>query len=201
VKSYVHLAVALLEEDTRILDVGAGGGGAATIMHGLLNADVYCVDIAHQNVETCRSLGFPAYAVDVENEPLPFVDSFFDAVVFLEVIEHLFDPYVALSEIRRVLKPTGRLIVSTHNALNIVRRFWFLLGRINPTSDVSREEMGPHIRLYSPAILTRVLGKSGFAIIRDASYFRVPRTDMTVRPPFLKSLLTQFILLDARPKA
>jgi SAM-dependent methyltransferase len=157
------------------------------------------VDIARQNVATCESLGFSARLVDIENEPLPFVDSYFDAVVFLEVIEHLFDPYGALSEIKRVLKPTGKLVISTHNALNAVRRLCFLVGRINPTSDVSHEQMGPHIRLYSHTILTRVLRRSGFEISQDASYFRVPRTDLTVRPPVLKSLLSQVILLETRP--
>lgn len=199
VKSYVHQAVSLLEEEARILDVGAGGGGAAVLMHRVLDAEVFCVDIARQNVETCESLGFSAHLVDVENEPLPFADSYFDAVVFLEVIEHLFDPYGALSEIKRVLKPSGKLVISTHNALNAVRRLCFLMGRVNPTSDVSHEEMGPHIRLYSHAILARVLSRCGFEITHDASYFRLPCADLTVRPPVLKSLLSQVILLEALP--
>jgi SAM-dependent methyltransferase len=198
-REYIHQAVSLLEQQARVLDVGAGGGGAAVLMHRMLDTEVYCVDIAQQNVETCESLGFPAYVVDIENEPLPFSDSHFDAVVFLEVIEHLFDPYGALFEIRRVLRPTGKLIVSTHNALNVVRRLAFLLGRVNPTSDVSHKEMGSHIRLYSHAILARVLGRCGFEISRDASYFRVPRTSLTIRPPVLKSLLSQVILLEALP--
>jgi SAM-dependent methyltransferase len=145
------------------------------------------------------SSGITSYVVDIENEPLPFSDSYFDAVVFLEVIEHLFDPYAALSEIRRVLTPTGRLIISTHNALNAVRRLCFLLGRVNPTSDASHKEMGSHIRLYSHAILARVLNKCGFEISLDVSYFRVPLTGLTLRPPVLKSLLSQVILLEALP--
>jgi hypothetical protein len=59
--------------------------------------------------------------------------------------------------------------------------------------------MGPHIRLYSHAILARVLRKSSFEIFQDVSYFQMPITKLYVHPPLLKSLLSQFILLEARP--
>lgn len=54
--------------------------------------------------------------VDVENAPLPFGENSFDVVIFAEVIEHLtMDPVAALLEIKRVLKPGGRLILTTPN--------------------------------------------------------------------------------------
>lgn len=46
-------------------------------------------------------------------ESLPLKDGLFDTVVCLEVFEYVTDPQKALSEIRRVLKPEGKLVLST----------------------------------------------------------------------------------------
>jgi SAM-dependent methyltransferase len=49
-------------------------------------------------------------------EPLPFPDEFFDVVLASEVLEHLANLEAALSEIRRTLKPGGRLVGSVPGA-------------------------------------------------------------------------------------
>jgi len=52
------------------------------------------------------------YQYDItKRTPLP--DSFYDAVLCLEVLEHTLDPFAAIKEIRRVLKPGGMLVAST----------------------------------------------------------------------------------------
>src|SRR2546428_10419616 len=49
-------------------------------------------------------------------EHLPFADDSFDVIVMLEVIEHTYSDVAALTEIRRVLKVGGTLVLSTPNA-------------------------------------------------------------------------------------
>jgi len=58
---------------------------------------------------------------------IPFPDSGFDYVVCLEVIEHLDDPLALCRELRRVLRPGGRLLISTPNILSLRSRIKFLL--------------------------------------------------------------------------
>jgi SAM-dependent methyltransferase len=48
----------------------------------------------------------------VPGEPLPFAAGAFDLVLLLDVLEHVSDPVFVLREIRRVLAPSGRLIIS-----------------------------------------------------------------------------------------
>jgi len=54
-----------------------------------------------------------------DSHRLPFKEETFKTVLFIEVIEHLEEPALALQEIYRCLKPEGNLILSTPNALGI----------------------------------------------------------------------------------
>ena len=62
---------------------------------------------------------FPAYSIDLEKTPLPIPDDTFDYVICSEVIEHMeIDPMFMLSEINRVTKPNGILILTTPNVVS-----------------------------------------------------------------------------------
>ncbi len=61
------------------------------------------------------------------NSRLPFEDASFDYVVCVEGIEHTENPYNAIRELARVLRPEGKLILTTPNYLNIERRLKFLV--------------------------------------------------------------------------
>jgi 2-polyprenyl-3-methyl-5-hydroxy-6-metoxy-1,4-benzoquinol methylase len=81
----------------------------------------------------------------------------FDAVVLADVIEHLFDPRATLAEIRRVLKPGGRLLLLTPDVGSRMARlagprWWGLLD--------------DHYFYFSRATLTRLLTEEGFAVER-----------------------------------
>ena len=63
-----------------------------------------------------RTLGLTVHPCDVETEATPFPDDHFDLVLFNELFEHLrIDPIFTLKEVLRVLRPGGRLLLSTPN--------------------------------------------------------------------------------------
>jgi SAM-dependent methyltransferase len=86
--------------------------------------------------------------------PLPLADGSFDLVWASEVIEHVADTARWLSEVRRVLAPAGRLLVSTpdHGRLRL------LVGGIARYSD----PLGDHLHLYTRRSLRELLSGFGF---------------------------------------
>jgi SAM-dependent methyltransferase len=125
----------------RVLDIGCRSG-SLTRYYSEGN-DVVGVDVDRDALELFRErLGLEAHWLDVDRDPLPFPDSSFDVVACTEVLEHLRFPGAALEEIRRVLKPDGRLVGSVPNATRLRNRWRFLIGELH--------EDPTHLRQYSP---------------------------------------------------
>lgn len=118
-------------QGARCLDIGGGGdiSGIGELLRGRYG-ELHAVDQG-SDVDEGRSRGIEARAVDVDVEPLPYPDGYFDLVLFASVIEHLYNPRHALDEITRVLRPGGVFLVEAPNAVALGRRIDAALG-LNP---------------------------------------------------------------------
>lgn len=105
-----------------VLDLGCGDGGSSKKLHDL-GFKVTASDIDYERFRYHDLIKFRTSDL---NATLPFSDKSFDYVLFLEVIEHLYNPLFVIEQISRVLKPQGVLILSTPNILNISSRLRFL---------------------------------------------------------------------------
>jgi ubiquinone/menaquinone biosynthesis C-methylase UbiE len=97
------------------LDCGCADGGYthALLAHGA--ATVSGVDVAPERVKAAQE-AYPEIQFKVNTDDhLPFQDGSFDGVLMNEVFEHVADEAQTLREIRRVLRPGGRLIVISPN--------------------------------------------------------------------------------------
>lgn len=90
----------------KVLDIGSG----RQPLRILLGAEIDYISLDHPQTATWYEAKPAVYA---DASILPFLDQSFDTVVCLEVLEHLRHPATALREAARVLRPEGRLIVST----------------------------------------------------------------------------------------
>jgi ubiquinone/menaquinone biosynthesis C-methylase UbiE len=144
VRSLAHAHVAL--------DLGIGDGRLAAELaaSSLTGADVSSTALgrAHRRLPGARLVQV------APDEPLPFEDNEFDLVVCVETIEHIRDVQLALSEIRRVLRPGGTLALTTPAA----SRWRVLLrGLESPFS--------PHVRAFTRRSLRTTLETMGFQVL------------------------------------
>lgn len=98
----------------RVLDIACGEGYGAAALQKAGAAHVIGVDIAEDVCAHARK----KYGLDARSgsaEQIPIADGSADVVVSFETLEHVPDPHRFLDECIRVLKPNGRLIISTPN--------------------------------------------------------------------------------------
>jgi ubiquinone/menaquinone biosynthesis C-methylase UbiE len=105
----------------RVLDVGCGNG-MHTLKAGERCREVIGIDYSTESLnlalrlaERSRVTNVHFQEADLDGSPLPFPDTSFDKVLFLDVIEHLNERRKVLGEIKRILKKGGLLLLSAPN--------------------------------------------------------------------------------------
>ena len=149
-----------------ILDLGSGDG-AFTIPLIQKGYPVVSADLSHLRLNGIR--GINSKLVECDALILPFSDNSFDTILFIEVLEHLPNTQAqeeALKEFIRVLKPAGRLILTTPNrpVYKYIVKLWSWFGGQPPDpthyTELSLKELGD---LFSKHFkITHVRGKIGF---------------------------------------
>ena len=131
----------------RVLDLGCRSG--ALTRHFLDGNTVVGLDVDASALEKAAALGIEPVQANVE-EPLPFENESFDAVVAGELFEHLQFPDALVAEIHRVLRRGGVLVGSVPNAYRVQSRVLFLRGK-PPEDDPT------HLRMFSPDAMRELL--------------------------------------------
>jgi 2-polyprenyl-3-methyl-5-hydroxy-6-metoxy-1,4-benzoquinol methylase len=146
----------------RVLDVGCGEGRLAAEL-ARAGVQVVGVDVAQ---EPLRRAHGQHPDLDLRLVPVdgswPLADSSFDIVWAGETIEHVADTAGWLSEVRRVLRSGGTLLLSTpaHGRLAM-----FALALSHRRFDAHFDPRSDHLRFYSARTLTRLLEDFGFSDI------------------------------------
>jgi len=148
------------------LDIGCGPG---TFIGNYSFGNSTGVDIALTQIKYAKKkYGSKCQFLHVSpNTPLPFEDQKFDTISMIELIEHLTDRQIndLLSDVKRLLKKDGRLLLSTPNygsAWPILEKFVNLIGV------VSYEDQ--HINRFNKKRLKMLLQMYGFEKINVESY-------------------------------
>jgi SAM-dependent methyltransferase len=153
--AHLRTFVGALGDAERALDLGCGDGRLGAFLKA---GELTAADVSGVAIDRARRRLPGAVLVELEpDRPLPFGESEFDLVLCAETLEHVRDVQLLVSEARRVLRPGGRLAVTTpaHGrltglavaALGFERRF---------------DPLSPHLRFFSRRSLVRLLRETGF---------------------------------------
>ena len=144
--------------DGRVLDYGAGTGTLARLLAetGRFEA-VVGADLMQRPNGLPDAIGWVAQDM---NHPLALPEASFDALVSVEVIEHLENPRAVARDWFRLLKPGGRLFFTTPNADSW--RSLVTLALKGHHQEFTDENYPAHITALIGADLRRILAEAGF---------------------------------------
>ena len=147
------------------LDVGSGVGEFMLVLREM-GFSVEGVDGSEEQMQIIYSLGLNGKVTDLENG-LPYADEAFSLVTCLELVEHIARAEDLLSEIRRVLRPKGHLLLSAPNFSYWNHRIRYLFGARPFNESI-------HLRYFNKKSLLSLFKDAGFRIIGQNSYGPVP---------------------------
>jgi SAM-dependent methyltransferase len=151
-----------LPPGSRVLDLGCAFGFGTRMLTKRYQA--FGHDLSSSYIEKARRSTPSATFTHGPADTVPYPDGSFDGVLLLDVLEHVPDEKAVVDEIRRVLRPRGRLVISVPNAgalagldsLNLYRR-WLGDRAPAPTDDPSWSASPLH-RHYTAGQIVSLLG-------------------------------------------
>jgi len=166
--------IPLAEYRSRIVDIGCYAP-MISLYHELLGyREVIAISnydwtlLSEKNVlGRKKNLKLQIVIENVEQKKLPIESESVDVVLLLEVMEHFSrDPFFVLSEINRVLKTDGFLVLSTPNCISSSCFFSYLLGKNPFPEPYNGIDGNRHNRLYSPKEIFDLASAAGFSVER-----------------------------------
>jgi 2-polyprenyl-3-methyl-5-hydroxy-6-metoxy-1,4-benzoquinol methylase len=159
---------------TRVLDVGCGNG-AITAELANRGYSVVGIDLSEEGIEIARQR-CPGARFEIMDADVELLDALaeepFDAVVAIEIVEHLYKPVSCLRGWCEALAPGGTLVASTpyHGYLKNIA----IAASGKFDSHVHPLEEGGHIKFFSRRNLTAALERAGFTDVKIVGSGRLP---------------------------
>lgn len=187
-----------------VLEVGCGAGDFS-IHLAKEGANVVGADFSSTAVELAAAKAIAqkssAQFQVADAQRLPFADATFDMLVSCECLEHVPVPRVALAEMFRVLKPGGRLVLTTENYSNGMLIYWLMAWmQRKPFNSGAGVQPIEHFFLFWQVIA--MMKRVGFTLRRMTGahyvFFAIPGTHPhtfvreRIRAPLLSKWLRPF---------
>jgi SAM-dependent methyltransferase len=161
--------VALAGEHPRVLDLGCGDGRISGEL-AAAGAQVTGVDASEVALERARAAHPDIHFVrPAEDGSLPFEDGSFDAIVAVNLLEHVADTQRLMSEARRVLSPRAVIAIAVpfHGRLQAA---WDALISFERRHD----PLEPTLRFYTRRSLAALLAQFGYGEVELGAAGGVP---------------------------
>jgi ubiquinone/menaquinone biosynthesis C-methylase UbiE len=177
-----------------VLDVGCGSGLHGDVLSQEYGHRVVGVDSSEASIRRASGRLWQAHVGDVTScASYPFGDLRFNAIVFSDILEHLYAPDRILADHLELLAPGGVVVVSIPNIAIWSARLGLLCGRFEYEDTGTFDRT--HIRFFTRKSIAAMLQSCG---LRPS---RVGTTPGLVRPfvPLIKRLYSSAGRLDEAP--
>ena len=176
-----------LPQGAKVLDAGCGSFKTLKrLAKHRPDLQFYGVDILDVSSQ-CPS-GVVFAQADIDQGKIPFPDEQFDAIFFCHVLEHLYHPLNTLAELRRVLKPGGRIYVEGPST-----RALFLPSLAGIKSAGASKAIGDDLNFYDNFTHVRPLSKRSLHMFLEMASCEAEELGHA-RNPF-KAVASPFFLL------
>ena len=176
----------LRDADVRsLLDIGSGNGSVANEL-SQAGIEVTGIEISESGLAIARS-AYPEICFvqgGVESPIPPEMVQKYDAVIAVEVLEHLFQPRLLFERAKEALRPGGVLILSTPYHGYLKNLALALFGKFDEHWHPLRDY--GHIKFFSKKTLSTLFEEQGFHVGRFARVGRIPT--------FAKSMILEGLL-------
>lgn len=181
-----------IPENKKILDVG-GGFGALSEEFQRKNNIVCNIDSSELAIQESKKRNIESYVADItERASLPneISGKKFDMIVFADILEHVYDPFLVLKIYDDFLSENGKVIISIPNVATWTVRLGLLFGNFTYTDTGNLDRT--HIRFFTEKSLKNMVSAAGYEIEK----FDI--TPNFIRP--LVPLIKKFIKRENGPK-
>lgn len=175
-------------ESSKALDVGCGPGAYLPLLstsgYEVFGFDISEKMLAHAKANLLKHHGMPIHFDHGDIHALPYRDKTFDLVLCIGVIMYVDDDRRVLSELARVLKPGGHLIIATDNKTNFADLVDFPMRLRSFVTKLARQKryatkthsatQASNSRCYSPREIHSLLLRAGFSVNNDAGVGLAP---------------------------
>lgn len=144
-----------LSKDSKILDVGCGGGGLLMYFQEVGYSNLYGLDPSDASVENIKNHGINGICKNIFDEIDEEYVGKFDCVISTAVIEHIYDINGYMEQLKKYIKSDGYLMISAP-AVEGFSKY------INPIPDYFNQE---HINYFSMVSIRNVLAVHGLRVV------------------------------------
>ena len=184
-----------VKDGSKVLEIGAGTGSMTIELKRNNNCHVTALDIDPQFVERLGTICDAAYQIDLNDNSWPeaLEDEKFDVVIAADILEHLWDPWHTLSQIRALIKEDGDIIISLPHVGHCVVSACLING------DFDYQDGGlldrTHIRFFGLKNIQSLINNAGLGIVDAHLVVKRPEsTDLAVQWSRLPAGIRQILL-------
>lgn len=152
---------------TCLLEIGCGSGATGALVKERfpdcrvigVESNARAAEIARQRIDEVYACAFETLDIDAAAFPKGRID----AVLLLDVLEHMYDPWRALLKLRNALAPGARVVASIPNVRNLL--LLDHLARGSWTYEAKGLLDITHIRFFTLREMTRLFGETGYRVL------------------------------------